>query len=82
MENSVRSNRIYNAYLDSGYDWDIEAIYLNREPTGIEDFENVYFKMNPTQFKDPEAYDFKAFTRKAVGMWFTKGDIIRLKGEW
>jgi len=24
--------------------------------------------MNPTQFKDPDAYDFKAFTKNAVGM--------------
>lgn len=66
MENSVRSNHVYRNYLDSGYDWEFEAIYLGREPTGIEDFENIFFKMDPTQFKDPEAYDFKAFTRIGV----------------
>ena len=38
--------------------------------------------MDPTQFKDPDAYDFKAFTKKAVDMHFTKGNIIRMKGEW
>lgn len=36
--------------------------------------------MNPTQFKDPDAYDFKAFTKNAVGMQFNRGDVIKMKG--
>jgi hypothetical protein len=36
--------------------------------------------MDPTQFKDPEAYDFKAFTRIGVGKVFNKGEVIRMKG--
>lgn len=36
--------------------------------------------MNPTQFKDPQAYDFKAFTNKAHHLQLTTGDVIKLKG--
>lgn len=36
--------------------------------------------MDPTQFKDPQAYDFKAFTNKALRMQLHQGDVVRLKG--
>lgn len=38
--------------------------------------------MSPTQFKDPDAGDFRAFTKKAVNINFERGDIVKLKGEW
>lgn len=38
--------------------------------------------MNPTQFKDPQASDFKAFTNKAHNLGLVLGDVVKLKGEW
>lgn len=38
--------------------------------------------MNPTQFKDPNASDFKAFTNIMQGIELTRGQILQLKGEW
>ena len=32
--------------------------------------------MDPTQFKDPEAYDFKAFTKIGAGKVYTKGEVM------
>jgi hypothetical protein len=36
--------------------------------------------MNPTQFKDPNAYDFMAFTTKLQGVPLNPGEILYLKG--
>lgn len=38
--------------------------------------------MDPTQFKDPEAYDFKLFTQLANTLDLRRGDLIAIKGRW
>ena len=36
--------------------------------------------MNPSQFKDADAYDFKIFTKVAKGLDLNRGDVIKIKG--
>ena len=80
MENSVRSNHFYAMYLDSGFDWELQGIFLQREQTGISTNQHIYVKMNPSQFKDADAYDFKIFTKVAKGLDLNRGDVIKIKG--
>ena len=36
--------------------------------------------MNPTQFKDPDAYDFKIFSKVANAIQLKRGDVVTIKG--
>lgn len=36
--------------------------------------------MNPTQFQDPNAYDFKIFTKAANNLTLHRGDVVKIKG--